>query len=460
MEMIDSLDIFDYELFAEFPEFFSRIDNDAPTDVSELARAIQFNMNFTCENAEFDNVCISIMNDIKNNVTINKHSENSLRSIIANLTYATKIHQRQAVYYSRRDSSYVKSPATNIFNLRRSETTAVIDALVEHDYLENTPGFHFANPGSRAAARQPRIQAKSKLIDALATAKNCKVYPSTNGDFVLLRDEKKKLKTHGRSQSFLGMNNRVKMVNNIINSAYISLPNDFIHKFSRGNARLVIDGNYIDLNRSHLYRIFNNNFKCGGRFYRGYWQQLNEDQRSLIQIDGQETIEKDFCAIHPNLLYMFETGRLFDGDPYDIPEHTGDKVLRKATKLAFLILLNAKDKKSAQRALSKRFHEHDNGKDESQSIFKKTNIKNLLDAIGRIHAPINKYFASNISGKLQFTDSRIAEETMIFLAQSGIVSLPVHDSFIVQKQYGNDLASAMVEAFKKVTGSKFSPTIE
>jgi hypothetical protein len=460
MELIESLDIFDYELITEFPEFFRKIDNDAPTEIGELASAIQFNMNFTCDDEKFKDACASIMNDIRNSIGDNRHTANSLKSIIANLIYATQIHPRQTVYYSRRSESYVKSPATNIFNLRRNETAGVIDALVAHDYIENTPGFNFDNPGAQSVARQPRIQAKSKLIDSLAATKHCKVYPSTNCDFVLLRDGEKELKAHGKSQTFLGMNNRVKIINEVINSAEITLPLDFINKHSRGEKRLVIDGNYVDLRKTYLYRIFNNNFKSGGRFYRGYWQQLSEDQRSLIHINGQETIEKDFCAIHPNLLYVFKTKKLFDGDPYDIPEHSGDKVLRKATKLAFLILLNAKDKKSAQSALYQRFYEHDNSKDESQSIFKRTNITDLLDAIDRIHAPIKNYFASDISGKLQFTDARIAEETMLTLAKSGIVCLPVHDSFIVQKQFENDLISAMDEAFKKVTGSKVSPMID
>ena len=53
-------------------------------------------------------------------------------------------------------------------------------------------------------------------------------------------------------------------------------------------------------------RVFNGgltgNWGLGGRFYRGWWQQIDKEDRSKIYINDQPTLEVDFKAFHPNLL--------------------------------------------------------------------------------------------------------------------------------------------------------------
>lgn len=187
------------------------------------------------------------------------------------------------MYYSRKNESYKQSPTTNVFNLRCNVMANVIDALVDRDYIKNTPGFNYNVPGKSISARQLRIQAKSRLIDSISSIKNCRIFPALDSDFILLSDDEKQLKTHGRFQRFLGMNTRVKKINQIINSSRITLLNEFIYRYSRRENRLVVDGNYIDLRNTYLYRIFNYNFASGGRFYRGFWQQLSKEQRVSVK---------------------------------------------------------------------------------------------------------------------------------------------------------------------------------
>ena len=43
----------------------------------------------------------------------------------------------------------------------------------------------------------------------------------------------------------------------------------------------------IDYTRIRLYRIFNEDFTSGGRFYRGWWQNIPRDLRQYITIDGE-----------------------------------------------------------------------------------------------------------------------------------------------------------------------------
>jgi hypothetical protein len=44
------------------------------------------------------------------------------------------------------------------------------------------------------------------------------------------------------------------------------------------------------------------NWKRGGRFYRGWWQQIDKEDRCKIYINDKPTLEVDFKAFHPNLL--------------------------------------------------------------------------------------------------------------------------------------------------------------
>ena len=60
------------------------------------------------------------------------------------------------------------------------------------------------------------------------------------------------------------------------------------------------DKNPIDLSSRTLIRIFSNgSFKEGGRFYRGWWQQIDKEDRCKIYIDDKPTLEVDFKAFHP-----------------------------------------------------------------------------------------------------------------------------------------------------------------
>lgn len=88
MEYFDNFDFIDDAVISEFPEFFCKTDNDAPTEFSELDRAIRFDMNRTCDNEEFDKLCASIKSELSDIIKDNKHTDVSLRSVIANLVHA------------------------------------------------------------------------------------------------------------------------------------------------------------------------------------------------------------------------------------------------------------------------------------------------------------------------------------------------------------------------------------
>jgi len=108
-----------------------------------------------------------------------------------------------------------------------------------------------------------------------------------------------------------------------------------------------------------VIRVFNGGlagkWERGGRFYRGWWQQIDKEDRCKIYINDKPTLEVDFKAFHPNLLSN-ELGVKLSGDPYDLGELILPKVIktkeeqRDYVKLLVLMGINADSDKKAYQA--------------------------------------------------------------------------------------------------------------
>ena len=84
--------------------------------------------------------------------------------------------------------------------------------------------------------------------------------------------------------------------------------------------RLLIDDDKepIDLSQKVLARIFiNNSFGEGGRFYRGWWQNVPSEYRPYITINSKLTQEHDFSQLNPNMIYDRHNLDLGSEDAYD-----------------------------------------------------------------------------------------------------------------------------------------------
>lgn len=203
------------------------------------------------------------------------------------------------------------------------------------------------------------------------------------------------------------------------------------------NARIVSNGRRyspFDLSNLSLYRVFNNGtFKDGGRFYGGWWQRIPSQYRRFIVIDGKHTVEVDYSAIHPTILY----GRLGlekPDDPYLLP--IGHRNLVKAT---FNALINAGG------PLIKPVDGFSEAKTGMPWAEFRTYVRNSFPMFER-------YFGTGYGLKLQRLDSDIAEAVMLDFAERGIPILPVHDSFIVHHGHQSLLDASMRKQFKTITG--------
>jgi hypothetical protein len=204
---------------------------------------------------------------------------------------------------------------------------------------------------------------------------------------------------------------------------------------------------YIELD-CQLYRVFNNGkFTKGGRFYGAEYQSLNEQQRARILINGGETCEVDYSSFHARMLYHLE-GMNCQVDPYTMVDSKPE--LRLLIKKMMQIIINAKSRGEAVGAF-KNF------------LFDATELPDILsdhkldawklsDMVIKSHKKIEKYFNTGIGVQLQYRDSKIAEAILKHFTRKKIVCLCIHDSFIVQSQYREELIEVMKIEYKKGMG--------
>lgn len=83
-----------------------------------------------------------------------------------------------------------------------------------------------------------------------------------------------------------------------------------------------------------------------------------------------------------------------------------------------------------------------------------TRAKPFIDKFTERHQPIAHYFCKGKQTglKIMNRDSRIALEVVNHFGKKGIPILSIHDSFIVQKQYRDELYDVMITTYHKVTG--------
>jgi len=190
------------------------------------------------------------------------------------------------------------------------------------------------------------------------------------------------------------------------------------------------------IERTDLYRVFNNScFQQGGRFYGGWWQHLKKLQRRFITIEGQPTVEADFKGLHPAILFA-KNGLSIPSDPYAlVPGVAGSGALRDHAKKTLLALLNASDGGTVEpRGFDSELHGM-TAADFRQSV---------RDAFPMLPG----VFGAGIGLSLQREDSNLAEQIMLHFADLDVPVLPVHDSFIVTRDHEYDLIKVMQEAFQ------------
>lgn len=222
----------------------------------------------------------------------------------------------------------------------------------------------------------------------------------------------------------------------------------------------VRDGKGFDI-RCPVRRIFNIDPQHGGRLFtmgRISHQNIPRDERHDITINGEPTVELDFKAIHPHILYS-DKGLPVPADCYAIGKWPRDLV-----KLALLVLINAETLKDVVGVLA-----NSDGetivRDEEGDIIDVTTERRLMKQIAgndpkkamafahalirdvkEYHAPIADAFHSNAGVRLMNRDSEIAMNVMRIMGAIGEPVLSVHDSFLVRRSMQDKLQEIMEQA--------------
>jgi hypothetical protein len=200
------------------------------------------------------------------------------------------------------------------------------------------------------------------------------------------------------------------------------------------------------LKYKQLHRVFTDHLKLGGRYYGASWQMFSENLRKHLFINGYPVVEWDFSGLHLRMLYHLE-GMDYPGDPYAF----GSRKERDYLKLVSLVMINKKTRQGLLRAMKKTFaaNQLDIPPDEQ--------IERMVARFDAAHDRINRYFCSDIGLKLQYLDSQITSDILDYFLEREIPVLPIHDSYIVAEQYGNELYEVMRDKYRDRMG--FNPII-
>jgi hypothetical protein len=193
------------------------------------------------------------------------------------------------------------------------------------------------------------------------------------------------------------------------------------------------------------------------------YQQLTEEQRAGLLLNGEAVKELDYPAMHPHILYAWEGLQC----PEDFYESimAGCGCSRFIAKKTTLIALNA-SQKGLQGAINS------DKRDELKANLTRPAPKPILydelkacgmtagqvvRAITCAHPAIAKYLFTQPANRLMMVESEILIAVLLRLMELYIPALPLHDSLIVPVRCGVVVRRVMGEEYHKQTG--FSITV-
>ena len=265
-------------------------------------------------------------------------------------------------------------------------------------------------------------------------------------------DTRKRLVEYTDTDETQIMRNNLLRINQAISSRWIDLElsdDGFVVMQSlmrpRKNRHNAND-RQLNLTKTQLYRVFNDpEFKTGGRFYGGWWQNIPKQFRHLITIDGKRTIEADFSSFHPSILYAQKQIE----PPQDAYSDILPNLPRDVAKTAFNAMINAEEPTLAQ----------PRGMKLSTYSYR---WQDVVKAMFVRHSAIKDAFFSGAGKYLQRIDSDLAERTMLSFMDyaTPVTILPVHDSFIMHHGYQSELAQFMQAHFHEMFGFNINIGLE
>lgn len=306
--------------------------------------------------------------------------------------------------------------------------------LKEAGYIEVIDGFYDRREGGSSA--KTRIRARQRLVTIIKDRiRDAGLSPYRATEVDIHPDDQPildKIVVEGLEPAIGSRLDRTtKVLKNNLKVINTNNLNQLISHFSADTTRIA------------LHRIFNSkNLTEGGRFYGGFWIGLSKEERAQILINGNPVIELDYGATHIQMLYDI-SGTAMPEEPYII-----DGYERKATKTLLLMMVNANSQSAAIKAyISEQ-------KKQQLPFHPYEELRALSGKLLAKHKAISEYFYSGMGISMQSQDAAMAERIMLrFIKQTSghTAILPVHESFIVDRRYKEDLMEIMLDEFKNST---------
>ena len=211
-----------------------------------------------------------------------------------------------------------------------------------------------------------------------------------------------------------------------------------------------------------IHRVMNGAMDQGGRLYGGQHETMPKECRRHIQIDGEETVELDYSALHPNmLLWLTESPEC--ADPYSrIAEEAG--LSREAVKALMLRFINANTEADFCRTVTRSGNVEEKAKVARDSARAFDGFiegvpdgytgGQFIEAVTRAFPAFGGLIGSGIGLTLQYHDSEIMADILTRCLDAGFIGLPVHDSVIVPISRQDEARRFMADAYAERTGGR------
>ena len=323
------------------------------------------------------------------------------------------------VSYSRRKIFYTETKRYRGTSYTYTSVLRTIDHLAGLDLIEENR----SEPGQRE--RQSTFHATPKLMASWPSAS----YLCRPHEVVLLKDAKGKLKGYKDTDQTRKWRRNVVDYNDYLRPVSLDIVSPNV---VRTDNHFIIDGDkLIRRDEFALNRMFlRGSFDFYGRGH-GPWQNIPREYRPQVVLNGEPVAEPDFKQIHPTMLYH-QAGLSPDGDAYDINGFD-----RSDVKLAVLVLLNAKNYRSAFEAIKAKLDQPVSDSD----------VHKLIAAVKRRHAPIVKSFHSDCGIRLMRPESDIIFDVLDRCVKADIPALPIHDSVLTQDRHQSRVAEFMEASY-------------
>lgn len=312
----------------------------------------------------------------------------------------------------------------------------VVDQLVDLGFIEQVKGKFNKET---LEGHKSRIRATEKLLLLIRTKEIYGVVysnPDIQQELLKLKDKEKKLMEYEDGEG----TNTLRMV--LLHANKLLASSDI-----RVDRKAFTSLKNVSLADKELFRSYSNgSFMEGGRVYGGFWQTIPSELRKTITIDGEPTVELDYKANHPTMLYHITTTVPAPKDCYVVPGYSRDLV-----KYAMQRILNCKDQKEAISSIAYGVPEENKKRErKGKPLLPKITLieaTKIAEAIEEIHQPIKKSFYKGMGNMCQGLEGEIAMDILNVLTKAGVVCLPVHDSFIVAARHEQVLQELMRDKY-------------